>query len=263
MQSGVSRTGRYRKIKPSEPLTVLPKSVEDIVTVLTQSKRYPSPVRPVGANSGNRRCTGVQEGTIMDMTAMNRILQIRARTVKVQAGMRLRDLARKLAVYDLELVGSYEQPDRTVGGLISSGSLSAGLPADGAHLASSMTSVGVVMPSGEIVEYGEDLPEMLDLIRQGYGLMGVVYCITLKIRKPVSYSIRHRKIGFAELATITPSLATTTNGVKLFLLPFRDRVYIELHSATSSDQHPKSFAWKLRDWITNKFLPDVVHSVGK
>ena len=199
----------------------------------------------------------------MDMTAMNRVLQIRARTVKVQAGMRLRDLARKLAVYDLELVGSYEQPDRTVGGLISSGSLSAGLPADGAHLASSMTSVGVVMPSGEIVEYGEDLPEMLDLIRQGYGLMGVVYCITLKIRKPVSYSIRHRKIGFAELATITPSLATTTNGVKLFLLPFRDRVYIELHSATSSDQHPKSFAWKLRDWITNKFLPDVVHSVGK
>ncbi|TDJ46485.1 MAG: FAD-binding oxidoreductase [Gammaproteobacteria bacterium] len=263
MQRTASRTGHYRKLTIRAPLTVRPKGVEEIVAVLTNSRRFPSPVRPVGAGSGNARCVGVQGGTICDMTAMNRVLQIRSRSVKVQAGMRLRDLARKLAKYDLELVGSYEQLDRTVGGLISSGSLSAGLPDDGAHLASTVTGVGIVTAQGQIVEYGESLPEMLDLVRQGYGLIGIVYSVTLKIRKIRSYSIRNRKVGFAELVTIVPSLARTATGVKLFLLPFRDRIYIELRDANVSDQKPGSFAWKVRDWISNRILPDIVHSVGK
>jgi hypothetical protein len=197
------------------------------------------------------------------MTALNRVLKIRSHTVTVQAGMRLRDLARKLAEHDLELVGSYEQLDRTVGGVISSGSLSAGIPDDGAHLASTVTGVVIVTAQGQVVEYGDSLPEMLDLVRQGYGLIGIVYSVTLKIRKTRSYTIRNRKVGFAELATIAPSLARTANGVKLFLLPFRNRVYIELRDASSNDEKPGSFAWKVRDWIINKFLPDVVHSVGK
>jgi len=263
MQGTASKTGRARKPTTRAPLTVRPRGVEEIVAVLTNPRRFPSPVRPVGARSGNTRCIGVQEGTICDMTAMNRVLQIRSRTVKVQAGMRLRDLARKLAAHDLELVGSYEQLDRTVGGLISSGSLSAGMPDDGAHLASTVTGVVIVTAQGQVVEYGESLPEMLDLVRQGYGLIGIVYSVTLKIRKTRSYSIRNRKVGFAELATIAPSLARTTSGVKLFLLPFRNRVYIELRESSNKDQKPGSFAWKVRDWIINKVLPDVVHSVGK
>lgn len=257
-----STTGQYRRLT-REPLVVRPKSVEDIVSVLTNPKRFPSPVRPVGANSGNLRCTSVQQGTVMDMTGMNRMLQIRARTVKVQAGVRLRDLARKLAEYDLELVGSYEYPDRTVGGCVSSGSLTAGMPDDGAHLASSVCGLTLVTPDGRVIDFDDSTPEMMIVARQSYGLLGIIGSVTLRIRKTRSYSIRNRKIGFAELSTIAPSLARTDDGVKLFMLPFRDRIFIELRDSGASDQKPRSLAWKIREWAVNKILPDLVHSVGK
>lgn len=258
-----SMTGHYRRLSTRAPITVRPKSVEHIVEVLQDRKQYPSPVRPVGANSSASRCTGVQEGTVMDMTGMNKMLQIRARTVKVQAGLRLRDLARKLAEYDLELVGSYEYPDRTVGGVVSSGSLTAGLPEDGAHLASTVVGLSLVTPDGRVIDFDDTTPEMMILARQSYGLLGIISSVTLRIRPTRSYSIRNRKIGFAELNTIAPSLARTDNGVKLFLLPFRDRIFIELREADDSERKPRSFAWKIREWVVNKILPDLVHSVGK
>lgn len=258
-----STTGRYRQLTRRKAFTVRPKSIEHIVSVLGDRKQFPSPIRPVGANSGNTRGTAVQQGTVMDMTGMNRILQIRTRTVKVQAGMRLRDLARKLDEYGLELVGSYEYPDRTVGGVVSSGSLTAGTPDDGSHLASSVVALTLVTPDGRVIDFDESTPEMLTVARQSYGLLGVVATVTLRIRKSRAYSIRNRKIGFAELSTIASSLARTNDGVKLFLLPFRDRIFIEVRQAGDCDQKTRSFGWKVREWVINKILPDVVHSVGK
>ena len=70
--------------------------------------------------------------------------------------MRLRDLARKLAEHGLELVGGYDQPDRTVGGVISSGSPSAGMPDDGGHLAASVCGIQMVTPNGRIVKLDEN-----------------------------------------------------------------------------------------------------------
>lgn len=263
MQRNASSTGRYRRLRTKSPVTVRPKSSEDIVEVLSDRKRFPSPVRAIGSNSSVSRCNAVQEGTVMDMTRMNRILQIRTRSVKVQAGLRLRDLARKLAQYDLELIGSYEYPDRTVGGVVSSGSLTAGFPEDGAHLASSVCGLTLVTPDGRIIEFDETTPEMMVVARQSYGLLGIISTVTLKIRKTRSYSIRNRKITFAELSTIAPSLARMNSGVKLYLLPFRGRIFIELRGADAIDQKPRSLAWKIREWAVNKILPDLVHSVGK
>ncbi len=258
-----SQTGRYRRPGRRKSIKVRPKSVEHVVAVLTDRKHFPSPIRPVGANSSASRCTAVQDGTVMDMTAMNRILHIGSRTVTVEAGMRLRDLARKLADYDLELVGSYEYPDRTVGGVVSSGSLSAAMPGDGAHLAASVCALTLVTPDGRVIDFDESTPEMMMIARQSYGLLGVISSVTLRIRKTRSYSIRNRKIGFAELSTIAPSLARTANGVKLYLLPFRDRIFIELRDAEETHHKLRSSAWKIRDWAVNKCLPDLVHSVGK
>ncbi len=254
--------GQYRKPAIKEPRSFRPRSGEDIVKVVTNPRKFPSPVRAVGANSSNTRCTKVQEGTLLDMTGMARLVQIKSGTVTVQAGMRLRDLARTLADHGLELVGSYEYPDRTVGGVISSGSLSAGMPADGGHLATSVCGLKLVTPQGRIVAIDESEPDALRWVRQSYGLIGIIYMVTLRIRKIRSYSIRHSKIGFAQLTTLVPNLAKISAGVKMYLLPFRDRVFIELREASAAGR-PHSFAWKIQDWLLNRILPDLVYTVGR
>ena len=66
---------------------VTPKSVEDLVEILTDEVRFPSPVRPAGSMHSTARMNGDDGGTMVDMMAMNRILHFTDDTVTVEAGV--------------------------------------------------------------------------------------------------------------------------------------------------------------------------------
>lgn len=252
--------GGKQSQRPS--VSIRPKSVDEVIQVLKDSRSYPSPVRPVGSNSGSTRSARTQ-GTLLDMTAMKKLIRLSDSFVKVGAGMQLRSLADRLAGEGLELVGSYEYPERTVGGLISSGSLSSGNPGDVGHLAASVLAVTIVTPQGRRIEVGQDMPEMLHLVLQGYGLFGVICEVTLKIRSIRPYVIRNREFEIDELVSFIPDIKGVRAGVKIFLLPFRNRAFVELRFADSGEQQSKMLPWKIRDWACNKAIPDFVHSVGR
>ena len=133
-QDASRKPSRQRQRVASTLVNVQPKSAEDLARILTSPKEYPSPLRPVGSGSAVTRCGQTARGTLLDMTALDRILAVTNDSVTVQAGVRLRDLAEHLAADNLELVGGCSDLNRTVGGVISSGSLGARLPGDGAQL---------------------------------------------------------------------------------------------------------------------------------
>lgn len=253
-------TGRFRKLElPPEPLRAKPRDVEQIALILQDRKRFPSPVRPQGANSTATRCAKVHGGTALDMSAMNRVLGLDRKTVTVEAGMRLRDLVRFLADRRLELLAADEQLDRSIGGIVSSASLCCSTAMDEPHLAASVCRIGLVTPGGRALNFDTSKPEMLDLLRQSYGLMGVIHSVTLRVRPQTVYKVRHGKMGFAELAKLVPQLAAAKAGVKIYLLPFRDRVFLELRDAGMAGRQSSSRARQLGDWLSNKLLPDLVH----
>jgi len=256
----VSRSaGKTRR----QALTARPHSVDDIVAVLTDRKSFPSPLRPVGAGSGNPRGTSAPDGTRLDMTAMNRVLELKDNKVTVQAGMRVRDLARLLASRDLELLGSFEQPDRSIGGMISGGCLSAGLAKDAPFLSASVCDLQLVTPEGRRVELAATDTEMLALLRQSYGLLGVIHAVTLRVRRARTYAIRHRKMDSAEFARIFPGILTAPAGIKLYLLPFRDRVFVELRDQARAGHTRRTLGWRLSDWLANRLLPQAVRCVNR
>jgi hypothetical protein len=113
-----------------------------------------------------------------------------------------------------------------------------------------------------VVAINDSAPDALRLMRQSYGLLGIICTVTVRIRKIRSYSIRHGKTGFAKFTTLIPNLAKVDAGVKLYMLPYRDRVFVELREA-SAESRPHSFAWKLRDWLINRVLPELVYSLGR
>ena len=261
-RTATSRSGVYRR-PTRQSLKVRPHSAEQVVEVINNPKRFPSPVRPVGARSGNRRCTRVQHGTVMDMSGMNRLVQVQSKLVTAQAGMRLRDLVRELAAHGLELPGTYDQPDRTIGGLISSGSLSCGMAGDSTYLGSAVVAMKVVTPRGRMQQFDLSQPQALALFRQSFGLLGVICELTLRVRRASAYTTRSRKVSLAELAKMAPSLASTNAGLKLFLLPFRDRAIIELRESSTSSPSTNNFGWRMHDWLANKLLPDITHAIGR
>src|SRR5260221_13765316 len=77
-------------------------SAGDIVAILKDTAKYPSPVRAVGSNHSTAPC-GVAEGGTLIRMKMNRILRIDGDAITVEAGARHIDLAKELERRNLQL----------------------------------------------------------------------------------------------------------------------------------------------------------------
>src|SRR5436190_5338831 len=71
-------------------------SKEDIIAVLKNPGKYPSPVRAVASNHSTSPCGAADGGTLIKMSKMNAILEITGDTVTAQAGAIYIDIAQEL-----------------------------------------------------------------------------------------------------------------------------------------------------------------------
>lgn len=260
------RLPRKRSLKQAQqPSTRLtrPKSIEEIVRILSDEHKYPSPVRPRGSGSSATRCAETTSGTIVDMTGMNRIIAVEKDTVTVQAGIKLRDLAENLAMGGMELVNGCAEPERTVGGAISSGTLGVGLPGQGVHIAASVVHMGMVRSDGQRVEINDRLPDLLRLARQSYGLLGIIHTVKLKIQPIQAYEIKSQKFDFDGFAQTVDNLSGSSGAMRASLMPFRNRVNAELRCPAKTSTNAAVLRWKLRNWAAESVLPSMVRSVNK
>ena len=258
-----TRPRRRKKEATGQIALGQPKSADDIAAILLDTKKYPSPIRPMGSGSSVSRCALTATGTLVDMSLLDRVLSVDADSVTVQAGIRLRDLAEYLAEENMELTCGCADPNRTVGGAISSATLGSGLPGDVSQLASSVLQITLINGLGRKVEITEKLPDLLVLARMSYGLLGIIYSVKLRIRKIRSYTVRTSKFNFEEFGRIIPTLMQVQGAVRASLMPLRDRVYVELRYPDDLERKSSALPWKLRDWATNTALPSVVRSVNK
>ena len=89
-----------------------PESAEDIVEIMVDEVRFPSPVRPAGSMHSTARMNGDDGGTMVDMKAMNRILHFTDDTVTVEAGVTHIVLANALKERGLQLLRHHRDRQR-------------------------------------------------------------------------------------------------------------------------------------------------------
>jgi FAD/FMN-containing dehydrogenase len=238
---------RKRSIAPAPPsigpaTTVEVSTQSEIQQVLTDARRYPSPVRPVGSGSSTTRCITASGGTQLDLSKMNRVLKIEGDRVTVQPGISLKELAEVLADEGLELIGGFDLAGRTVGGAVCAAGLEASMAGDLGQFASHVVQLKVLSPSGKKLIVNEKTKSLLTLMRLSYGLLGVVYEVTLRVRPVQSFSVRTAKVSFKDFSKLGTNLLSATAGVKLYLLPFRDRIYLELRQPAAEADPGRKFA---------------------
>jgi UDP-N-acetylenolpyruvoylglucosamine reductase len=254
------RVSSFTAIGPA--VVVRPTSPTEIAQVLTDAKRYPSPVRPIGSGSSTTRCTTANGGTVIDLSDMNRVLRIDDDTVTVQPGIPLPELADILAERGKELVGGFDLANRTVGGAVCGAGLEATIAGDAGQFAAHVVQLKIVSPTGRKFVVNEDTKSLLSLLRLSYGLLGVVYEVTLRIRPVQAFTVQTAHTAFKEFAKLGPRLATAGSGVKLYLLPFRDHIYMELRRPAAATSAGKRFAWRLKDWAVYSALPGAARSIA-
>ncbi len=243
--------------------TVQVSSLSEIQPVLMDWRRYPAPVRPIGSGSSTTRCITANGGTQLDLSAMNRVLKIEADRVTVQPGISLPDLAEILSEEGLELIGGFDLANRTVGGAVCAAGLEASMAGDVGQFASHAIQLKVIAPNGKKFVVSEKTKSLLALMRLSYGLLGVVYEITLRVRPVQGFSVQTAKTSFKDFGNLGAKLLAASAGVKLYLLPFRDRICLELRQPAAEADPGRKFAWRLKDWAVYSALPGAARSLGR
>jgi len=246
-------------------MIVRPTRVVEIKNALGLNTHYAMPFRPMGANSSATACTSLSSGTIIDLTALNQIRSIDAdsHTVTVQPGVRIGELVRELADYNLELAGGHDLMSRTVGGAVAGGCIGPAFGDDGAFFASQVVSIRLITPIGKAIEIRSDQKNLLHAFRMSFGMLGVIHEITLRVRPIRTFAVTHRRCTFDQFGAVAEKLATVDVGLKFFLMPFRDHVYLDIRRVSTGTTGTHRIPWRVKDWGESTVLPQVLKSISR
>ena len=257
-------TGRF--VRHPAPIKMLrPANLAELMRCLDLETRVPGPVRVRGAGSAPTDCNTSSSGTILDMTGLDRIVHIDAhnQTVTAEAGVRLGALVSALAEEGLELFGNHDQMERTLGGAVASPCMGAGIGCEAAHLSSQVLSLKVVTASGKLMKVSRQQRHLLSAFRLSYGVLGILFEITLRVRPISTFTACHRSMDIDTFANVVDRLASTDLGQKFYVLPHRDRVYLDLRRYEKSTENSYDTPWKLKDWGESTVLPHVFKSLNR
>jgi L-gulonolactone oxidase len=223
------------------------------------------PVRPRGSGAATTDCNTTEGGTILRMTNLDRIIRIDTynHTVTAQAGIRLSSLVEALTEQGLELIGGYDLHGRTLGGAISSPCFGPSIGNKGGYLSSHVTDLKLITGTGQVLHIKPEQENLLSAFRLSYGMLGVIFEATLKVRPTRTFSASHRRLSIGKFSSIVNTLDDSNVGFKFYLMPYRDRVYLDLRRYEADPGNTYTTPWQLKDWGESTVMPNVFKSLSR
>jgi len=263
--ASLRKSGRYRIRTETKPLITRPGNLKELQQILGSDSTFSPPFRPIGADSAATECNRASAGTAIDMTAFNEVVKIDAvnEQVTVQAGVRLGALSDALAAEEMELDGSHDLLSRTVGGAVAGGCNGPAIGHDHGLFAAQVISMKLVTPVGSLLDVGGGQKSLLNVFRLSYGMLGVIYELTLRIRPVSAFSATHRRCTLAQFTNAIDKLVRTDIGLRFLFLPFSDAVYLDLRRFDLDGRTRSGIAWKIKDWGESTVLPNVFKSLHR
>ncbi len=251
--------------KNNGPAHLRPRNLKQLLSILQPESGTPLPIRPQGAGTAATDCNTVATGSVLHMTQLDRVFLVDTenRTVTVEAGIRVEALIATLAEDGLELMGGYELQGRTVGGAIAAPCFGPCIGNSGSFFSSHVVSMKIVTAKGRILTIDRSQTNLLAAFRMSFGLLGVIYEATLRVRPIQTFTASHRRVSIRKFASIVDTLAMSDVGFKFYLMPYRDRVYLDLRRYDSDPGNAYATPWRLKDWGESTVMPHVFKSLNR
>ena len=252
-----SRVSLARSLRP-ESISELQKCIDPGVAV-------PFPLRPRGGHTASTDCNSSPGGLVIETAGLSRILVIDPDNLRVtvEAGVRLQDLVTALDEVGLELPGCFDLYRHTVGGAVAAPCFGPGVGDDAASLARQIISMKIVTPSGELVSIAADDSRFMPLFRASYGLLGVIAEVCFRVREKKVFNRTYRKLSHDQLLRSMETLADLPIGLKFYLLPHRDRAYLEILRQSDTKRNVYDRIWRAKDWGETVVLPKISRSLSR
>lgn len=237
-------------------------SVNDIIAILRDKDVYPSPVRAVGSNHSTAPC-GVADGGTLVRMKMNQILNIGTDLLTVQADAVHIDMAKALEAKNLQFYVNTEIGSLSAGSASCAGTKDASFPGEYGQVGSYITGVKMVLPSGDLLEVTEDArPDLMQKIRSSYGLFGITYEVTYKVRPLTPMHVHHTTYSLEDFIAKLPDLKQLPYSMMFYIFPFDDKITVEFRKYNpGATGEPNRCAWPFRNHIWGTAGPKLGHDV--
>lgn len=240
-------------------------TVDEIVSILKDTDRYPSPVRAVGSNHSTTPCGVADGGTLVVTRRMDRIIEIGTDTVTVQSGALYIDVNAELRKRGLQFYVNVELGNLTMGSAATGGTKDASMDGEFGQIASYAIGMKMVLPNGDLLEVTEEDPELLQVARSSYGLFGIVYETTFRVRPLAALELHHEELSLDEFGARLPELRDNGASMMLYINPFKDSITVEYrryHDVTES-RRLSEWQWKIRNYVWSHMAPLYAYRVTR
>jgi len=237
-------------------------SVNDIVAVMKSPDKYPSPVRVAGSAHSTARVDVAEGGTTLKMK-MNNILEIRTDSVRCEAGAIYIDIAQELEKRQLQFYVNTEIGMLTAGAAASAGTKDSSFPGGFGQVGSYVTGVKMVLPSGDLLEVTADKdPELMQKIRSSYGLLGIIYEVTYRVRPLTPMHVHHETYNVEDFIAKLPELKASNQALMYYLFPFANMITVECRRDNpAATGQPDRHVWVLRNYLWSKAGPHLAQEI--
>jgi FAD/FMN-containing dehydrogenase len=258
-------TNWFGSIVSHPAVIVEAETAEEIAAILRDRERYPSPVRAVGSNHSSTPCGVADGGTLIVMRRMDRIIEIGDDSVTAQAGALYYDVAQELREHDLQFFVNVELGNLTIGSAACGGTRDASMPGEYGQVAAYATSIKMITPAGDLVEVTDADPDLMRLARSSYGLIGIVYEVTFRVRPLVPMRVYHEHYRFEDFERRLAALWERGESMTMYLDPFADTVLVEFRRYRDelAGHRVSSWQWRLRSAIWSRYAPLFGHLVNR
>jgi FAD/FMN-containing dehydrogenase len=255
---GADSSGIYRRPR----LTLRLKRFEDLPSLLSKPKSYPSPIRMVGADYSQTRCVGGDGGTTVETAALDRILEFGENSVRSQAGVRISTLVRALAERGQELPLTPEIGQISLGAVAVTTLPQASYEPEMAQLSSCISEIRMITPQGKQMIVTDRERDLLRVLRSSFGLLGVVHEVVLRVRPLTPVKIDYQVLSLKEFTGRYSSLLKASGALRLHISPFHDRITVERRTLDESAAISRSGIWQIRQSVMRNVLPAFGSTVG-
>jgi len=240
----------FGDITSNPAIVVEAASVDDIIAVLKDPGKYPSPVRAVGSNHSTSSCGVADGGTLIQMSKMNAIVGIGNDTITAQGGALYIDIAQELEKRGLQFYVNTEIGNLSVGSAACCGTKDASMPGEFGQVNSYVTSIKMALPSGDLLEVTDAQPDLMQMVRSSYGTFGIVYEATFRIRPIQPMAVHHETFTLEDFTAQLPALKARGESMMFYIFPFDNLITVEFrHYNAGAKGEPNRIAWPLRNYM--------------
>ncbi len=226
-----------------------PRSTEELQALVRRARK----LRAVG--SGHSWSTGIiTDDTLVSLDAMNRVIDVDegARRVRVQAGIKLKDLIALLERRGLALANLGSIAEQSLAGAISTGTHGTGIAYR--CLADQVESLSLVDGRGDVRRLYRDHPDFGAAV-VGLGCFGVIHEITLSVVPTFQMHAVTDTARFDEVVQNLDQYLREYDHFKLWWLVPEDTVIVFKNKRTDA---PRNDSDRMR-WFKDEFLSVAVY----